>query len=171
MKNELKERLEKAMVNKIPVANIASEEEAPQHVFGNILFWNTLSPLEEPIKDPKVGTQFHQPTSDAVPVVETRNYSQTFDRAPFVGVAKLDKIDRFKKRKIDRATEKFIQETVKIENGGPTSEFLRENNLGHTSLPHEWFEAFLPSRMTSSWTSYTPRCFLSSSGIKGLKSG
>ena len=35
MKNELKERLEKAMVNKIPMANIASEEEAPHHVFGN----------------------------------------------------------------------------------------------------------------------------------------
>ena len=38
LKNELKERLEKAMVNKIPMANIASEEESPQHVFGNGLF-------------------------------------------------------------------------------------------------------------------------------------
>ena len=37
-KNELKERIEKAMVNKIPMANIASEEEAPQHVFGNGVF-------------------------------------------------------------------------------------------------------------------------------------
>ena len=44
---------------------------------------------------------------------------------------------------------------MNIENGRPTSEFLHENNLDHTSLPHEWFEAFLPSRMTSSWTSYT----------------
>ena len=35
LKNELKERLEKAMVNKIPMANIASEEAAPHHVFGN----------------------------------------------------------------------------------------------------------------------------------------
>ena len=102
-----------------------------------------------------MGTQFHQPTSDDVPVAEKRNYSQTFDRAPFVGVSKVDKIDRFKKRKIYQATGKFIQETVKIENGGPTSEFLRENNLDHTSLPNEWFEASLPSRMTSSWTSYT----------------
>ena len=34
LKNELKERLEKAMVNKIHMADIASEEEAPQHVFG-----------------------------------------------------------------------------------------------------------------------------------------
>ena len=46
MKNELKDRLEKAIVNKIPMANIASEEEAPQHVFGNRLFWNTLASLE-----------------------------------------------------------------------------------------------------------------------------
>ena len=34
LNNELKERLEKAMVNNIPMANIASEEEATQHVFG-----------------------------------------------------------------------------------------------------------------------------------------
>ena len=94
-----------------------------------------------------MGTQFHQPTSDYVPVVEKRNYIQTFDRASFVGISKVDKIDKFKKSKVDRATGKFIQETAKIENGWPTSEFLPEKNLDHTSLPHEWFEAFLPSRM------------------------
>ena len=102
------------MDNKIPMENIASEEEAPQHVLGNGLFWKTLAPLEEPIKDPTVGTQFHWPTSADVPVVEKRNYSQTFDRAPFVGVVKVDKIDRFNKSKIDQVTGKFIQETVKI---------------------------------------------------------
>ena len=75
--------------------------------------------MEEPIKYPTVGTQFHQSTSDDVPVVEKRNYIQTFDRAPFVGVAKVDKIDRCKKRKIDRETGNFIQETVNIDNGGP----------------------------------------------------
>ena len=64
-------------------------------MFGNGVFWKTLSPLEEPIKDPTVGTQFHQPTSDDVPVVEKRNYSQTFGRSPFVGVSKVDKIDIF----------------------------------------------------------------------------
>ena len=114
LNNELKERLEKAMDNKIPMENIASEEEAPQNVLGNGLFWKTLAPLEEPIKDPTVGTQFHQPTSAYVPVVERRNYSQTFDQAPFVGVVKVDKIDRFNKSKIDQVTGKFIQETVKI---------------------------------------------------------
>ena len=56
LKNELKERLEKYMVNKIPMENIASEEEAPHHVFGKGLFWKTLAPLEEPIKDPTVVT-------------------------------------------------------------------------------------------------------------------
>ena len=97
------------MVNKIPMENIASEKETPQHVFGNGVFWKTLDPLEEPIKDATVVTQFHQPTSNYVPVIEKRNYSKTFDLAPFVGVAKLDKIDKFKKRKLDRATGKFIQ--------------------------------------------------------------
>ena len=46
LKNELKETLEKAIVNKIPMENIASEEEAPHHVFGNGVFWKTLAPLE-----------------------------------------------------------------------------------------------------------------------------
>ena len=137
-------------------------------MFGNGVFWKTLSPLEEPIKYPTVGTQFHQPTRDDAPVVKKRNYSQIFDRTPFIGVSKVDKIDRFKKRKIDRATGKFIQETVKIENGGPTSEFLCENNLDHTSLPHEWLEAFLPSRMTSSWTSYTnTKALMQNAGVEG----
>ena len=86
----------------------------------------------------------------------------------FVGVAKVDEIDRFKKSKIDRATGTFIQETVKIENGGPTLYFLFENNLDHTSLPHEWFEAFLPSRMTSSWTSYTnTKALMHNAGVEG----
>ena len=67
----------------------------------NRVLWKTFAPLVEPIKDPTVDTQFHQPTSDDVPVVEKRNYNQTFDRAPFISVAKVDKIDRFKKSKID----------------------------------------------------------------------
>ena len=134
----------------------------------NGLFWKTLAPLEEPIKDPTVGTQFHQPTSDDVPVVEKINYSQTFDRAPFIGVSKVYKIDRFKKRKIYQAIVKFIQETMKIENGGPTSEYFRENNLDYASLPHEWFEAFLPSCMNSSWTKYTnTKALMQNSGIEG----
>ena len=54
------------------MANIASEEESPQHVFGNGVLWKTLAPLEELIKDPTVGTQFHQPTSDDVPVAENK---------------------------------------------------------------------------------------------------
>ena len=57
---------------------------------------------------------------------------------------------------------------MKIENGGPTSEFLRENNLDPTSLPHEWFEAFLTSRMTSSWTSYTnTKSLMQNAGVEG----
>ena len=62
-------------------------------MFGNGVYWKTLAPLEEPIKDPTVGTQFHHPTSDDVTVVEKKNYSQKFDWAPFIGVAKVDKID------------------------------------------------------------------------------
>ena len=46
LKNDLKERLEKAMVDKIPMANVVNEEVAPQHVFGDGVYWKTLAPLK-----------------------------------------------------------------------------------------------------------------------------
>ena len=39
--------------------------------------------------------------------------------------------------------------------GGPTAEFLSDDDLDHTSLPHEWFEPFAPRSLTSLWTKYT----------------
>ena len=39
--------------------------------------------------------------------------------------------------------------------GGPIPEFIRKNNLDHTSLPHKWFEPFLPRTFTSLWNLYT----------------
>ena len=45
LKNDLKERLEKAMVDKIPMANVVNEEVAPQHVFGDGVYWKTPAPL------------------------------------------------------------------------------------------------------------------------------
>ena len=65
-----------------------------------------------------MGTQFHQPTSNDVPVVKKINYSQTFDQAPFVGVAKVDKIDIFKKRKMDRATGNSFKRQWRLRMGG-----------------------------------------------------
>ena len=52
--------------------------------------------------------------------------------------------------------------------GGPIPEFLCENNLKHTSLPHEWFEPFLPRTLTSLWTSYTnTKALLENAGSEG----
>ena len=61
-----------------------------------------------------------------------------------------------------------MQETISLIKGGPIPEFLHENNLDHTSLPHEWFEPFLPRTLTAIWNSYTnTKALLENSGNEG----
>ena len=56
LKKDLKERLEKAIVNKVSVASSIIEEADNPLVFGEGLLWKTLKPLEEPIFDSTVIT-------------------------------------------------------------------------------------------------------------------
>ena len=56
LKKYLKERLEKAMVDKVTVASSISEEAAPPLVLGEDTQWKTLTPLEEPVFDPTAST-------------------------------------------------------------------------------------------------------------------
>ena len=52
--------------------------------------------------------------------------------------------------------------------GGPNAEFLSDNDLDHTSLPHEWFEPFLPRSLTSLWTGYTnTKALIENAGNEG----
>ena len=56
LKKYIKERLEKAIVNKVSVASSIIEEADNPLVFGEGLLWKTLKTLEEPIFDSTVIT-------------------------------------------------------------------------------------------------------------------
>ena len=88
-------------------------------------------------------------------MVKKLNFSAASDRQPFIAYRNVDILDRFKRRKLHPQTKKLMQEKKTFVTGGPTAEFLSDNNLDHTSLPREWFEPFVPRSLTSLWTGYT----------------
>ena len=132
------------------IALSISEKAAPPLVFGEGVQWKTLTPLEEPVFYPTVSTESHAQTvgPEEVLLVRKRNFGETFDRPPFIGIYKVDILYIFKISKIDPKTKKVMQKTMALIKGGPIKEFLRENNINHTSLPHEWFDPFLPRILT-----------------------
>ena len=99
-------------------------------------------------------------------MVKKRNYAEVFDREPFVGTVEVPSIDRFKRRRYDSSTKKLITNTKPIgEHGQPNPEFLYEHGLDSTSMPHEWFEAFLPRSFKIQWNSFTNhKALLSNAG-------
>ena len=89
-------------------------------------------------------------------MVKKRNYVEVFDREQFVGTFEVPSLDIFKRRHYDSSTKKLITGTKPIgEHRQTNTEFLSEHGLYSTSIPHEWFEAFLPRSLTSQWTSFT----------------
>ena len=76
LKTDLKKRLEKDMVDKVSVLSSISEAAAPPLVFGEGLQWKTLTPLEEPVFDSTVSTEYHAPTvgPEEVSVVKKSNF-------------------------------------------------------------------------------------------------
>ena len=89
-----------------------------------------------------------------------------FDRETFFGTFEVPSLDIFKRRRYESITKKLRTDTNSIgEHGKPNTEFLSEHGLDSTSMPHEWFEAFLPRSLTSQWTSFTNhKALLSISG-------
>ena len=126
--------------------------------FSQSTYWKFLKPKDKVIEDPTDGTNFHAPTVDnnEVKMVKQRNYVEVFDRKPFVGAVEVPSINRFKRRCYDSITKKLITNPKPIgEHGQPNPEFLSEHGLDSTSMPHEWFNAFLPRSLTSQWNSFT----------------
>ena len=62
LNKDIKEKLEKSMVDKFSVTLSSSSEASPPLVFGEGVRWKALTPLEEPVFDPTVSTEYHAPT-------------------------------------------------------------------------------------------------------------
>ena len=89
-------------------------------------------------------------------MVKKSNYAEEFDGEPFIGTVEVPSLNRFKQRRYESSTKKLITDTKPIgENEQPNPEFLSEDGLDSTSIPHRWFKVFLPRSLTSQWTSLT----------------
>ena len=99
-------------------------------------------------------------------MVKKRNYAHVFDRSPFVGTIKVDKLDRYKRRRVNPVTKKVLREVTPIgEHGAPRPDFNFDNGLDVNSMLYEWFEPFLPISLTSQCNSYTNhKALLANSG-------
>ena len=176
LKSELVDRLKKAMTDRVSIVVAENTEAANAAAFGDKTFWIKLTPLDGIVRDFNVGTPYHAPTEDILDKeeqqaegVSKRNYGEIFDRPPFVGACDVEVVDRFKRRKIDPRTKKVETKKKAIgDNGLPRPQFLKKHHLDHNSLPHEWFDAFLPKHLTSAWCSYTnTKAMQSNAGQEG----
>lgn len=161
LKAELLRRLQQAMVDRIPVAT-GSHTEVPANsmvnVFGKDSMWKALTPDEV----------FVDPSIDASNEKTKVNFKEEFSRPKFNGVMEVYELDRFKRQKIDRATKKPVKRAVPISSGRPKEEFIKAHNLNYARLPHEWFEVFLPKKLTSTWTTFTNmKAMLANAGQEG----
>ena len=85
----------------------------------------------------------------------------------------MDKLDCFKQRQLNPDTKEPETQRVPREKGGPKDSFLRDHNLSHISMPHEWFAAFVPFSIVTKWASFTTikACFQNAGQEGGLFEG
>ena len=125
------------MVDRIPVAT-GSNTEVPANSMVNVFekgsIWKALTP-DEVVVDPSI---------DASNENTKVNFKEEFSRPKFNGAMEVYELDRFKRQKIDRATKKPVKKDLPLSSSRPKKKFIKEHNLNYSSLPHEWFEVFLP---------------------------
>ena len=104
-------RLQQAMIHKVPINNDHETEVANTNVFAAGNYWKVLDPEDTDIDDPTTSTNFHAPTVGNVKVIaaKKRNYAHVFDRALFFGTIEVDKLDRYKRRRVNPVTKKVLR--------------------------------------------------------------
>ena len=93
-----------AMVDKICVADVITNEAALDRDFSVGTKWKLLEPLTEALANPNAETEFHTPTQTYTnsarppthqPVLK-KKYGEIFDQPPFTGMIEVEESDRFK---------------------------------------------------------------------------
>ena len=138
------------MVDRVPLQQEkTSEAPAQNNVFVQGAMWEVLKPSKKEVVDP-LKTMFREPTmSEDMADLEFENikkfdYDEHFDRPEFTGTYFVSRLNRYGKPMHDKTTKKPIYDEKKRTNGRPKDDFLSDHNFDHTTLPHEWFDAFLP---------------------------
>ena len=171
LKGYLVKRLHQAIIENVPIKNDQATEVANTNVFAAGAYWKVLDPENTDINEPTTSTNFHKPKvgNDEVTVAKKRNYARVFDRAPFVGTVEVDKLNRYKRRRVNPVIKKVLREVTPIgEHGAPRPDLIFENRFGGDIMQHEWFEPFLTISLTSQWTSYkNHKALLANAGQEG----
>ena len=171
-KDELQERLKKAMVDKTPIAGeISSEPVAQPKAFMSGAYWKKLDPCSDPVLDPTANTIFREPTNtQEVDGVKHYDFQDKFDRPVFINEFMEPVFDRFKRRKKDEDGN-YQWTTTRVaneRNGCANKMWLEEHDLTYMSEPFDFFHSFCPDSLTSQWTSYTNRkAWLENAGSEG----
>ena len=148
LKNVLLERLKAALQQRLPL--LTQADQAARSVddltgFSPHAHWKALFPNDESVVEPQNVTGLRAPTipeDDATFIPQKHNFSETFDRAPFLGKEKVPRRHRNGNPVLQDG--KKVWDEKPNNNGGPKIEFLEEHGLNVDSSPQEWFKAFLP---------------------------
>ena len=148
LKNVLLERLKAALQQRLPLLTQADQAACSVDDltgFSPHARWKALVPNDEAVVEPQNVTGLRAPTipeDDATFVPQKHNFSETFDRAPFLGKEKVPRRHRNGNPVLQDG--KKVWDEKLNNNGGPKIEFLEEHGLNVDSSPQEWFKAFLP---------------------------
>ena len=148
LKNVLLERLKAALQQHLPLLTQADQAACSVDNltgFSPHVRWKALVPNDESVVEPRNVTGLRAPTipeDDAAFVPQKHNFSETFDRAPFLGKEKVPRCHRNGNPVLQDG--KKVWDEKPNNNGGPKIEFLEEHGLNVDSSPQEWFKAFLP---------------------------
>jgi Transposase IS4/SAP domain len=143
-KKSLKERLKKAMKDKVRIVEVEIKADALKG-FTEGAKWRELKAEETMVEEPINRFKARAPTipeedGDCVPV--KHNFAESFERPDFTG--RKDVAVRFKNGQLKHKDGNIIFENVHRSTGCPRRSWLEMVNLSKSSHPVEFFEAFLP---------------------------
>jgi hypothetical protein len=156
-------------------AMAAEENNQPDNCFHHEAKWHLLElDMSNPIQDPNNVPGLVALTTQAVGgrvEPEKYNFTDSFDREPFVALAKEYQLDRNGNVKKDRDQNPIMVDNVK-KKGRPTLQFLTKNKLTTHSHRIEWLQARLPMSSDTpnglsldQWTAFTNmKAFLAQAG-------
>jgi len=113
-------------------------------------FWQTLKEDEEVVMEPEMQDGLYSPTDKDLEGAEKNieqqpkhNFSEMFDRPPFVGMIRCPVIDRVGKPSLDTKGEPIVRQSVHTK-GHARPSFLEKHHLTAKLIPTEFVEPFLP---------------------------
>ena len=166
----LLERLKDGLSKKLPLIEQMSEKESANlagPAFDPSAHWEQLVCDGEFVSD-SIPEGFRAPTVPAgeVPLVQKRNYVQTFDRMVFSGKTELPKRyanDAITKKKGEIIFEKRPHNITEVK-----MKFVRQHKLSRDSHPAHWFQAFLPIKNRGVGMSYSMEHALSWTNLRAM---